>query len=416
MTRPMRNEDWRALRFEVGHLFTPSSPINVAELFAGRSDKLQQIWDTIAEPGRHAIIYGERGVGKTSLVQIIEYVIPSSKRKIWFNRKPCDPSDTFTTIWKKIFRDIWFTIEADGEREHHTVDEVYSDEITPYDVVREMKQSFSLNDLPIIVLDEFNEIGDKSASQLMANTIKALSDDTVNCTLIVVGVGDSVDALISEHASISRCLEEIFMPRMSQQELEEVIDKRLAQVAIDIDGDAKWKVVVLSRGLPMYVHRLGKEASLKAIEERRLRVTEYDVDNAISEMLQSSLQSLKDMYENATRSNQPGSLFKEVLAACAITRSDDAGYFVPAAVKQPLESILNKPMTIAQYRNHLNDFSSNKRGSILQKSGVERAYRYRFREPAMQPYVIMKALTEDLISGELKNILRFPEQPDLFSS
>ena len=165
----------------------------------------------------------------------------------------------------------------------------------------------------------------------------------------------------------------------------------------------------------MYVHRLGKEAALNAIRERRLRITEGHVDSAINEMLQSSLQSLKGMYEEATRSNQPGNLFKEVLAACAITKADDAGYFVPAAVKQPLEGILSKPMTIAQYQNHLNDFSFTKRGNILQKAGVERAYRYRFREPAMQPYVIMKGLADNLITGDLRTILRFPEQGELFS-
>ncbi len=29
-------EDWQTLRFHAGPLFTPSSPMNVAELFAGR--------------------------------------------------------------------------------------------------------------------------------------------------------------------------------------------------------------------------------------------------------------------------------------------------------------------------------------------------------------------------------------------
>ena len=413
MADAMREEDRRALRFEIGNLFTPSSPINVAELFAGRSDKIMQILDTIAEPGRHAIIYGERGVGKTSLAQVIEYLVPAGNEKVWANRKPCDPSDDFTSIWKKIFRDIWFSVDTVEGTERFTVDEIYPGEITPYDAVREIKRSFSLNQTPIIVLDEFNEIGDPDASQLMANTIKAFSDDGVRCTLVVVGVGDSVSALIKEHESISRCLEEIFMPRMSREELEEIIDKRLAQTPMIIEPDAKWKIVILSRGLPMYVHRLGKQAALRAIEQGRKRIKEQDVDEAINEMLQGSLQSLRDIYEAATRSNQPGNLFKEVLAACAITKSDDAGYFVPAAVKQQLESILRRSMTIAQYQNHLNDFSS-KRGDILQKAGTERAYRYRFRQPEMQPYVIMKGLADGLIEGELKSILSFPEQPDLF--
>ena len=70
MARKATPTDWQAKRFEANQLFTPSTPINVADLFAGRQDQLSRIVDAVGERGRHVILYGERGVGKTSLSQI----------------------------------------------------------------------------------------------------------------------------------------------------------------------------------------------------------------------------------------------------------------------------------------------------------------------------------------------------------
>ena len=96
-------------------------------------------------------------------------------------------------------------------------------EITPDDVVRELS-NFGPNDVPIIVVDEFNEVSDPATPRLMANAIKGLSDAGVNATVIVVGVADDVNELIAGHESISRCCEEVLMPRMGQHELRDVID------------------------------------------------------------------------------------------------------------------------------------------------------------------------------------------------
>ncbi len=71
-----KKEDWIALRFEAGQTFTPSTPIAVAELFSGRKKEVGQLIEAIAERGRHAIVYGERGVGKTSLSQVVPLMLP----------------------------------------------------------------------------------------------------------------------------------------------------------------------------------------------------------------------------------------------------------------------------------------------------------------------------------------------------
>lgn len=50
--------------------FSPSAPITRKDLFAGRTKQLMQLIDAVTEPGQHAVIYGERGVGKTSMAAV----------------------------------------------------------------------------------------------------------------------------------------------------------------------------------------------------------------------------------------------------------------------------------------------------------------------------------------------------------
>lgn len=412
--KSLTEADLPSLLFEIGQLFTPSTPIRLADLFAGRRGQIRQLSDAVAEPGRHALIYGERGVGKTSLSQILEYVVPAGRQRVVHMRKACTPDDTYESIWRKFFKDMRFSLSGlNGATSEHSVAELYPTEITPDDVLREMKQ-FSANDVPIFVIDEFNEVRDSRTSSLMANTIKTLSDEGVGATVVVVGVADSVTQLFEEHQSISRCCEEVQMPRMSQEELGQIIDQRLSQLGMTIEPDARWKIVILSRGLPTYVHRLGKHACSRAAQHLRFLVTEADVDSSIEEILLGSLQSLRDRYQSATASNQPGNLFKEILLACALSKADDAGYFMPAQVREPLELILGRTMTIAQYQNHLNDWHGLKRGQIFQRIGEPRAYRFRFAEPTMQPYVLMRGIADGMVTDGAKEILRFPAQGQLF--
>lgn len=412
----LKLDDLTSLHFEIGQLFTPSTPIRMADLFAGRRRQIGQLLDAVAEPGRHAILYGERGVGKTSLCQILAYVVPSARQSVLHTRKACAPGDTYQSIWLKFFKDMRRSHTESGEARVAQLSDIYQGrEIEVDDVLREM-QGFSQNQIPIFVVDEFNEIEDDgTTAKLFANTIKALSDEGVNATIVIVGVGDSVIQLFAGHGSIERCTEEVPMPRMSQDELGEIIDKRLKPLGLTIEPDARWKIIILSRGLPTYVHRLGKQAAIKATSDLRRRITEEDVDHSIEEVLRGSLESLRGAYEQAIYSNQPGSLYKEILLSCALAVADDAGYFAPAAVLSPFEKVRGKPMTIAQYRGHLAEFNTDKRGAILQRKGEERSYRYRFKDPAMLPYVLMKGIADGMISEDAKGMLRFPEQGLLFA-
>jgi hypothetical protein len=130
--------------------------------------------------------------------------------------------------------------------------------------------------------------------------------------------------------------------------------------------------------------------------------------------LHRSDRTFADVYEAATRSAQPDNLLRHVLTACALAKVDESGYFRPAAIKEPLSGILGRQVEIANFQNHLKAFIEPKRKAILQRDGEPRAYRFRFRQPAMQPFALMKGM--DIISIDVKRALSSPEQPDLFAT
>lgn len=407
-------EDFAAKRFEANHLFTPSAPIAIAELFAGRQHQTSKIIDAIGERGRHVILFGERGVGKSSIAQIAPFFIPKSHREIKHIRVQAFPGDTFSVIAKRIFSKIHFEEDLGEGKKSYNVGEFYPSSVNIDQFLFEMS-SFSENEIPIVVIDEFNEIDDNDTSILIANIMKALSDNGSNVTIIIVGVADNISELFDRHQSIERCTEQIMMPRMTIDERRDILERRLSQIGMTIDLAAKWNIINLSKGLPSYVHSLGKFATFNALSRHCFEINQEDIDPAITQVLQSSQQTLKDNYELATRSNQARALFRHVLTACALADVDDAGYFMPTAVKGPYANILKKSVDIANFQDTLRDFAE-KKGKILERTGESRSFRFRFRDPAMQPYVIMRGIRDGLIDEAAKQVLFSAEQPDLFAS
>lgn len=134
---------------------------------------------------------------------------------------------------------------------------------------------------------------------------------------------------------------------------------------------------------------------VKALDTSRL----HDVQEAIDVALRKTQESVAQLYYSATYSAREN-LYKQVLAACANARTDDRGYFSAAAVRESLSELLGRRMEIPQFAMHLNAFSSD-RGPVLRKEGDKKKFRYRFLNPLLQPYVVMRALRDGLMTPEM---------------
>lgn len=93
------------IRSQLPTVFSPSTPISRRDLFAGRTAQIEQVLGAVSQPGQHVVLFGERGVGKTSLASLIHQfwdVATKSAEHVVAPRINCDATDTFATIWHKI--------------------------------------------------------------------------------------------------------------------------------------------------------------------------------------------------------------------------------------------------------------------------------------------------------------------------
>ncbi len=375
--------------------FTPNTPINSRSLFAGRTREVEKLMSAIFQPGAHAVLFGERGVGKTSLaVTIYDFLVLAFPDASGWRRARLNSAEgmSFAEIWKAIFRQLTFE-QPNGETA--TLDEALPDSPNSESI----RETFQLCDYrTIIIIDELDRIEDESLHVLLADTIKTLSDNAIPATLILVGVADSVDHLIGVHPSIERCLKQVPMPRMSKAELLQIVDNGIAHCpGLTVEPQARDRMADLAQGLPEYTHLLARESALNAVREDRTHISMYDLEQGIKESVDGQLGSSLTLYTKATTAAR-GIYFRPVLLACALAPKDDKGYFYAKDIVVPLRALLGeKAPEIQQFAQHLKDFCED-RGPVLERDGR----RYRFTKPLMGPYVILRGLADRLITeGQL---------------
>jgi Cdc6-like AAA superfamily ATPase len=372
--------------------FFPSAPITSSSLFAGRIDQIQRACDAINERGQHFAIYGDRGVGKTSLANILD----SRLTNVVVSKVTCNRDENFKNLWEKALSKIRFQQKKDGigyVPEKLVADvqlELFLPSREKIDAldVQNVLEKVSANLL--FLFDEFDSIAGRDVQSAFADTIKALSDNAPQVTIGVVGIAEDVDGLIGEHPSLERCLKQIEMPRMSRVELNTIIENGMRILGMQIDPAVSSQIVEFSSGFPHYTHLLGKFASKRAIDRSSLTVDQVDLVGAIADSIENANQSIKTAYRKAVLSSHPHSKFENVVAACALVESDDAATFAARDLVEPYKQICGIDIVPQDLTYTLQKLCEKDRGCVLQRVTSASGVRYKFGNALMKTFVKLR--------------------------
>jgi len=338
------------------------------------------------------MVFGQRGVGKTSLANILGELLPD----IWTVKINCDSTDTFASIWNRVlqkasvkFKKKVFGFSQDEVDSHNCLRDYieHDGDVSPAEVSDVLG---GVQSRAVFILDEFDRISEEPAKSRMADLIKSISDNAVRVTVVIVGVGASIAELIGEHPSIQRNMVQIELPSMNDDEIKEIITNGCKKLNLQVDQTVLGEIVGLANGFPHYAHLLGLNIA-RACELRSTVQVKSGVFNlACSLAIEDAIETYRNAFSQATRTSKP-SRYPQVLCACGHAQHDDQGVFRATDVVDAMKSVFNEELTIQAVVPALGEFCDNDRGPVLMKIPVGDRSHYRFTDPMMRPFLRIKA-------------------------
>ncbi|WP_224826425.1 ATP-binding protein [Cognatishimia sp. MH4019] len=387
----------------MSRVLSPARPLQSVEFLRGRAEQLNAIKRSLLQPGRHALIHGLRGVGKSSLAQTCAYSLADSEDAVLI---ACDGQSTFSSIIREVFDQVngrsptlekritekglsfgRFGISADGRV---TTEEGRSSSPNSINeavrLIRFITESLE-RDL-VVVVDEFDLIENRNEQILFTNFLKQVSDQHVKARFIVCGIGESVEVLMDAHGSADRYFHTVGLKQLPWEARYEIVENAASALGIEIDENTVIRIARISDGFPHYVHFISEKLFWRVFEARNGGVVTPELfEKAMNDAAEAMDMKLRKPYEDATQKYQND--YETVLWAAAdgheLRRrsSDIFSSYERIATARPQERLDR-----AKFNQRINALKRDSHGSIL--TGT-RAGWYEFSETMIRGYVRLRA-------------------------
>lgn len=400
------------------NVFTPAQEVKEIERFAGRDEELMALSTALQSHGAQIVLYGQRGVGKSSLARQLAKLATNDKELISRLKQPpyepldfvpvylaCDdsikniemlmlrllsdeealaPWVPFKVVEKKSSGEIGSkfsvkVIELGGKKTDAITEraqEVEADIVSVFTSACRavVKTGVAKNGL-LIIVDEFDRIKNREG---LASLLKTLGPEGV--TFALVGVATTVQDLVTAHESVARQLADgsVHVKPMRDEELAEVFDRaeNLLDKKQTFDPGARNWIIKIARGHPFYVHLVGKHALLRAIGAGKSVITEEIAKEALSEI---ALKGSAPVQETTYKTAIGHSYTREVILKRFAERPEDEIHTTELYADIGKELGIESG-TVSVYVGHL---ASEKYGAVL---GKTRERYYQFSDSVFKAY------------------------------
>jgi len=268
------------VRLRLRSVFTPSQPITDRRAFAGRASILTSLIQALEDFRLHIVLYGERGLGKTSVLHVLSQAARDARYLMIY--MPCGAGSNFDEVFRAIASSIPLLYHGgvDPTSSRSEVGQTLAD-LLPAGSLSPRTASDLLAKVVgtrvIVVLDEFDRCESKEFRLSIAELLKNLSDRSVRVQLVIAGVAANLTELIDYIPSIQRNIYALQLPRMNAAEVRELVKNGETITGLRFDDAAVTGLVSVSNGFPYFASLLSHYASLKALEDSRVVVTRGDL-------------------------------------------------------------------------------------------------------------------------------------------
>jgi hypothetical protein len=396
--------------------FTPAQAVTDPRMLRGRDAKLTQIDRAFNSPGKQVFIYGDRGVGKTSLSLTAATMHQSADNSPIYIA--CDQNASFFQIIRDIIKDCIPTRKLTQKYKTTQKISIHAPIILGYDAEHSIDHGTvpdftSINDAisalkyvcqfhsekPVIIIDEFDQLVTPDDKKYFADLIKQVADREIAARFIFCGIGHSLEALMGAHLSTGRYVTPIELEPLSFLACREMIDHASEDFGLEIAEETNRRIAEISDGFPYYVHLLGEMIFWSIYDDQRRlsKCEKYHFEQGVRDCLREAQPFLKLAYEKSTQKYSDD--HEEVLWAVAdsdqlrrqISEIYEGSYQPIMKVRVHREMLSRK-----RFHSRIYNLCDERHGRMLVRKG---AGWYQFRENIMRGFVRLKAEESNVSLG-----------------
>ena len=247
-----RSDRFTAMRMRVRNAFTPSQPIVDGKMFAGRQDLLSHLIGSIEDQRLHLVLYGERGIGKTSLLHVLAEAARDARYIVVYSS--CGSASSFQETFGAAAAEMpllfhsGFGPTTEEAEAGSSMADLLPDNFTPRQFADLCAKLTGTRVL--IFLDEFDRCESSDFRRDVAELMKFLSDRSVRVQLVIGGVAADLAELVEHIPSIRRNILAVRVPQMSDDEVRQMVARGERVSGITYDAAAQDLVVRIARGWP----------------------------------------------------------------------------------------------------------------------------------------------------------------------
>lgn len=364
--------------------------------------------DALRDRGGQVLIYGDTGVGKSSLIKYA-----AEDEKLTMVTVECTEETDYAGIIDSIVQQLLDVREIKYTKNHSYSAEVSAEGSIPwfhrvsgkikgikgksseYEVVQKpaldvAMELMSKTGASLLVLDNFQNIISESTRNLVSQLLERLSDRAsgnsgrpdIKC--VVIGIADDANSVLGASRSYLRRTAQIGVPRMPDEEIRALLTRGFGLLNITVPNKIMDDFVFYSDGFPYFAHIIGLNVSRIALRSNTFNVGENELKSALTEAARSVSASYQSRIQLALEN---GGRVKPRTQIINLLAEDSKRIWSGNEVQQLWLDNVGHRDDFSSIHVALGQLISEKHGQILKRTGKQKSYRYQFTDPHIRPFI-----------------------------